>query len=193
MKPAAGEQYTLRRKVLSFLGASFHLYDAEGNIAGFCRQKAFKLKEDIRVYTDESKSSELFRIAATKVIDFGASYIVSLPDGTAIGSLRRKGLKSLIRDTWHIFGPDGTQAATLTEESGALAILRRLHELFAALVPQRFTLTTTSGTELASFRTHFNPFVYRLGISIKAADPIVDELLILAAACLIGAIEGRQG
>ncbi len=193
MKPAPGEKYTLRRKVFSFLGAKFHLYDSEGKVVGFCKQKAFKLKEDIRVYTDDSMSAELLRIAATKVIDFGASYTISLPDGSPLGSLRRKGLKSLLRDTWVVFDASGSQVATLTEDSGMFAILRRAVDLFALIVPQKFVLIRDGGEPVATLRTHFNPFVYRLGITIHRDDPVVDELMVLAAACLVGAIEGRQG
>ncbi len=47
-----GEHYTIRRKVLKIFGAAFHIYDPHGNLAGYCKQKAFKLKEDIRIYTD---------------------------------------------------------------------------------------------------------------------------------------------
>lgn len=49
-----GEAYTIRRKVLKLFGAAFHIYNPAGAVVGFCKQKAFKLKEDIRVYTDET-------------------------------------------------------------------------------------------------------------------------------------------
>ncbi|MDX2114769.1 MAG: hypothetical protein SFZ24_04000, partial [Planctomycetota bacterium] len=69
-------------------------------------------------------------------------------------------------------------------------------DLVALLVPQQFHLTKTSGpnagTQIANFRTHFNLFVYRLSIAVNADDPEVDDLVILAAGCLIAAIEGRQ-
>ncbi len=40
--------YRLRRKVLKLFGASFHVYDGE-RVVAFCSQKAFKLREDIRL------------------------------------------------------------------------------------------------------------------------------------------------
>lgn len=190
--PAPGEQYTVRRKVLQFLGASFHVYDDAGNVVAFCRQKAFKLREDIRLYTDESMSTELLTMKTRSILDFGATYDVALPSGEIIGSLRRKGMKSFLRDSWMIFGPDGRELAKLTEDSSMLAVLRRLHELFAMLSPQKFDVISTDGTHIATLRTHFNPFVYRLGVAIHADHPEMDELMVLAAGCLIAAIEGRQ-
>lgn len=79
-----GEQYTVRRKVFKFFGAAFHVYDPAGRIVGYCKQKAFKLREDIRIYTDESCTSELIVIKARSIIDFSSTYDVTLPDGTSL-------------------------------------------------------------------------------------------------------------
>lgn len=188
-----GEQYTIRRKVLKLFGAAFHIYGPEGNVVAFCKQKAFKLKEDIRLYTDESCSTEMIVIKARSIIDFGATYDVTLPTGESVGSLRRKGLAStFFRDSWLVFNPAGTQIAELKEESGFWSFARRYVDLIALLVPQQFQLTSSDGREIANFRTHFNLFVYRLSIAIKADDEQLDDLVILAAGCLIAAIEGRQ-
>ena len=190
--PAPGEQFTVRRKVLKILGAAFHVYDESGHVVAYCQQKAFKLREDIRLYTDESKTETLLTMKAQSIIDFGVTFDITLPSGETIGSLRRKGMKSMFRDSWLLYSPDGTEIATMQEDSGALAILRRLHEAFAVLSPQKFQITKTDGTHVATLRTHFNLFVYRLGVSVHVEDDEVDELMVLAATCLIAAIEGRQ-
>lgn len=189
-----GESYTIRRKVLKIFGAAFHIYDPQGKVVGYCKQKAFKLKEDIRVYTDESCSTELIVIKARSVIDFGAGYDVTLGDGTTLGSLRRKGMKStFLKDHWLVFDRAGQQIADLQEQGGFLALARRYVDYVSLLAPQKFTLKRTDGTEIASYRQHFNLFVYRLSISVQRDDPQLDDLVILAAGCLIAAIEGRQG
>ncbi len=190
--PAPGELYTIRRKVFAIFGASFHVYDDTGAVVAFCRQKAFRLREDIRLYTDESKSQELLTMKTRSVIDFGATYDVALPSGEIIGSLRRKGLRSLVRDSWLIFGPDGRELATLKEDSSGMAILRRIHGIFALLSPQKFEAMSFDGRHIATLRTHVNPFVYRLGVTIHEDHEELDELMVLAAGCLIAAIEGRQ-
>ena len=191
--PQPGEQYTLRRKIFSFLGASFHVYDDTGSVVAFCRQKALKLREDIRLYTDESKTEELLTMKTRSVIDFGATYDIALPGGEIIGSLRRKGLRSFVRDSWLIYGPEGEELATLEEDSSMLAILRRVHEVFALFSPQKFEVVARDGQHIATLRSHFNPFVFRLGIAIHADHAELDERIVIAAGCLIAAIEGRQG
>ncbi|MFM9958024.1 MAG: hypothetical protein ACKVZJ_08095 [Phycisphaerales bacterium] len=192
LKPAPGEKYTVRRKVFKLFGAAFHIYGPEGNVVGFCDQKAFKLREDLRVYTDETKASLLLRIHTEQIIDFGATYKVTLPDGSTIGAFRRGGMASTFyKDSWYITSPDGREVAKLTEDSGALAILRKFTD-FGGLFPQKFTVTGLDGEPIATLRTHFNLFIYRLGVAIHRDHPDMDELMVIALACAVAAIEGRQ-
>jgi len=187
-----GESYTIRRRVFQIMGASFEVFDGDGAPIGFCKQKAFKLREDIRVFTDESQSQLLLAMKTQQIIDFGASYDITLGDGSKLASLRRKGMKSLLRDSWIVFDHDGNEIAKIEEDSMTLSLLRRGHEILAALIPQTFNVTTTDGRLIASFRQHFNPFIYRLGIKIHEEDAALDGLVLLGSACLISAIEGRQ-
>ena len=68
-------RYIIRKKVFKLLGAAFHVYDEAGNLIMYSRQKAFKLKEDIRLYSDETMKVELLTITARQVVDFSAASI----------------------------------------------------------------------------------------------------------------------
>jgi hypothetical protein len=195
--PGPGEKYTVRRQVFKLFGAGFHIYGPDGAMVAYCKQKAFRLKEDMRVYTDDSESQLLLRIAARSIIDFGATYDILTPTDEKIGSLRRKGLTSwLFRDSWLVFDEREVQVGTLREDSGSLAILRRMIELAALFIPQKFVLARgtdpATGTPIATLRTHFNPFIYRMGVTMHQDDPEFHELFVLGVCCLIAAIEGRQ-
>ena len=63
--------YLIRKKLLKILGEKFHIYsdDTQENLIGYSYQKALKLKEDIRVYTDESESEEIMKIKARNILD----------------------------------------------------------------------------------------------------------------------------
>ncbi len=99
---------------------------AGGPIA-FVRQKKLALKEDIRFFSDESETQELFRIKARSMLDIGgARYDVTGPGGEPIGRLEHQFKRSLIRSTWKIVGPDETQVALAQEKNAALAIARRI-------------------------------------------------------------------
>ena len=42
--------YLLRRQFLKIFGAAFHIYGPNGDLMFYSKQKAFRLKEDIRLY-----------------------------------------------------------------------------------------------------------------------------------------------
>lgn len=182
--------YRIRRKVLKIFGASFHVYDRNDRVVGFSSQKAFKLKEDIRVYADESRGEELLQIHARQIVDFSAAYDVLDPrDGRKVGAARRKGFSSILRDSWELLDADDRPLAALQEDSRGMALLRRF---LTNLVPQSFHLRDAAGREHATLRQRFNPFVYKLEVAVLPDSPL-DRRLVFAAAVLIAAIEGRQG
>src|SRR5207237_5053910 len=78
----------------------------------YVRQKKLAIKEDIRFYADEGETRELFRIKARSFIDTGSSRYDVLAGEEKIGMLWHKFRESLIRTTWHVGGPDESEAAT---------------------------------------------------------------------------------
>lgn len=182
--------YVLRRKVFRLLGGAFHIYDPDGNVAFFSEQKALRLREDIRLFSDEQQTLELLSIRARQIIDFSAAYdVMDSQTGETVGTLRRRGFKSLLRDEWQITEAHGNELATIREDSLFLALFRR----FAAdFIPQTY-LVTMGGVTVATFRQRFNPFVFKLDIDFSDdPDFRLDRRLGLAAAVLLGAVEGRQ-
>ena len=193
--PFAHGAYTVRRKFWKFFGAAFYILDEAGSLIGYSSQKAFKLKEDIRVYTDESMTEELLVINARSIIDFGATYDVTDPadEGRSVGSYRRKGWTSLVRDEWLIFDPHGNEIGKIQEDSTGLAILRRLIGGMAQLFAPQAYHVEIDGTNAAEMATSRNPFIYKLNVTIDPDAAGADPRMILAGAILLAAIEGRQG
>ncbi len=88
IRPFTHDVYTIRRKVLSFMGAKFHIYDDAENMVMYSKLKAFKLKEDIRLYTDESMATELITIKATKILDISSAYnVIDAISGEKVGAM----------------------------------------------------------------------------------------------------------
>lgn len=86
--------YTIRRKVLRLIGASFFVDDPSGQVVLFGEQKGFKLKEDLRLFTGEDKTQELVTIKARTMLDFGAAYDVwDTPSGQKLDA--RESLRQL--------------------------------------------------------------------------------------------------
>lgn len=97
---------SLSFKVLAFAPQIF-ITDASGKGVLYVRQKALKFKEEIEVYTDDSKAKLLYHIKADRIIDFGATYHFTLADGTPVGSVKRQGMKSLWRSQYDIQSDGG--------------------------------------------------------------------------------------
>lgn len=181
-------QYLFRRKVFKFFGGAFHVYDETGNVIFYSKQKAFKLKEDFRIYSDESQSDELLAIKTPQILEIGATYNVQdVTTDEAVGALRRKGLKSIVKDEWIILSKEGKEIGILTETSLIAALLSR----FINLIPQTYVVLANN-REVAKIKQHFNPFVLKYTMTIADERPSVDPRLLIAAGILLAGIERRQ-
>jgi uncharacterized protein YxjI len=185
------DHYLLKRQVFALTG-KFRFYDPQGKLALFSEQKILRLKEDIRLYADEDKAVELLQIKARQIIDFSAAYdVFDSPSGRKVGVLRRRGLKSMLRDEWEVLDAEDHPLGLLFEDNPGLALLRRL--LLGSLLPQNYDLTIDE-QRAADLRQRFNLFRYELELdfSMDLAGRL-DRRLGLAAAVLLAAIEGKQG
>ena len=183
-------QYTLRRQVFALTG-KFRVYDPAENVVLFSEQKMFRLREDIRVYSDESKTQELLIIQARSIIDFSAAYdVVDATTNEKVGVLRRKGWRSLLRDEWEVLDANDQLRGMLFEDSVGLAMLRRF--LLGSLLPQNYDLTLGE-TRVADLRQIFNPLRYELTLDFTM-DPtrMLDRRLGIAAGILLATVEGKQ-
>lgn len=181
----------LKKQYWQLFGANFRVYDQANQLVAFSHQKAFRLREDIRLYSDESKAREVLSIRARQIVDFSAAYdVFDTASGQKVGALKRKGWSSLVRDNWILMDDRDAEIGRIVEDSTALALVRRL---LTNLVPQKFH-AEINGVRVASFSQRFNPFVFRMDIEFPpSGDGLLDRRLGLAAAVLLAAIEGRQG
>lgn len=184
------DQYLLRRQPLALTG-TFRLYTPNGEIVLFSKQKMFRLKEDIRVYTDESMAQELLHIKARQILGFSAAYdVLDNPSGTRVGTLRRKGVRSIVRDEWEILGASERLPGILPEDSTLYALLRRL--FLGSTLPQNYAIWI-GDNRAADIRQRSNLIRYELDLDFSMdRTHLLDRRLGIAAALLLGAIEGRQ-
>ena len=104
------------------LASQIYIRDSHGNLVGYVKQKLLKLKEDINVFADEQQSRLHFNIKADRVIDFAARYNFTDAQGRSIGSIRRKGMRSIFKANYEIFDGGGTQVMQIHEENGWIKV-----------------------------------------------------------------------
>ena len=182
--------YTVRRKVLKLFGGAFHIYNPNGDVVFFGDMKAFKLKEDIRVFTGEDKQTELLNIKARKILDFSSAYdVVDSQTNEKVGVLKRKGLKSILKDEWIFMDKDDKDIGSIKEDSMLMAVIRRF---LLKIIPQKYT-GEICGVQVCNFKQNFNPFVTKITIDFSQdSGKLLDKRLGIAAAVLLCAIEGKQ-
>jgi hypothetical protein len=105
----------LRFKIIA-IAPQISVTDAAGTMIGYVKQKAFKLKEAVTVFSDASQSHPLYRIAADRILDISAQYHVTAASGTLLGSLQRHGMRSIWSAHYDILR-DGGVLFQLREEN----------------------------------------------------------------------------
>lgn len=104
---------------ITTLASDFNITDRTGNPVAYVRQKMFRLKEDVVVYENDSRTKELFRIKANQWIDFNASYaFTDLSNNSGFGRLGRKGMRSFWKATYDIFDKNNEPRFQITEDNG---------------------------------------------------------------------------
>jgi uncharacterized protein YxjI len=182
--------YLLKRQALALTG-KFRFYDPAGGLVMFSEQKMFRLREDIRVYDGEDKAREVLSIKARQIMDFSAAYdVVDTEMNQKAGVLRRKGLRSLLRDEWEVLDANDQVIGQLFEDSVGLALLRRL--VLGSWLPQNYDLTVGE-TRVADLKQNFNLFRYELNLDFSMdTTHRLDRRVGIAAGILLAAIEGKQ-
>lgn len=182
-------RYIARKKIFSALGGKLHIFNDSGDLLLFAEMKAFRLREDITLYSDENMGRELLRIKARKILDISSTYdVYDVETGETVGALRRKGLKSLFKDQWAILDTHDNEIGAIKEDNAFLALLRRA----IAIIPQKYVLEI-GGEVIPAFRHNFNPFVTKITADFSGdRHGKLDRRLGMAATILLCLIEGKQ-
>jgi uncharacterized protein YxjI len=115
---------TFRFKIIA-AAKQFSVTDSDGALLYFARQKFFKLKEDIRIYSDPTMSREVFSLKADRIIDFSPLYTVADPSGQQLASIQRNGRVSLWRADYDL-KIDNAPFAKVVEENPWIKIADEL-------------------------------------------------------------------
>ena len=108
---------------ITTLSSDFNITDRHGNYVAYVREKMFKLKEDVIVFNDESKSQELFRIKADRWLDFNASYsMTDLSTHKNVGRLARKGMRSIWKSQYDIIDENEKIKFQINEDNAWIKI-----------------------------------------------------------------------
>ncbi len=192
--------YFVKRKFFG-LGTSM-IYDAAGkNLLLYAKAK-FKGGMGFKIFSNAQMTEELIfakrefgskddsavakGMGSLKKAINSTYSVTDSKTGELIGGFQRKGMKSILKDTWLILGPDGRETGQIVEQSGLGAFLSRI----IALVPQKYNIEM-NGRAVAELRGRVSFFVPKF--DLKVVDQNADIRMVMTAAALVGGVEGKQG
>ena len=163
-----------------------------GALVAFVEQKRLAFKEQVTIFTDDSKQTALAGFKARKVIDVHGGYDVTAADGSPIGVFTKMFASSLLRSTWTLDQP-GLEPIVVTERSKGLALFRRLWDWipYAGDVPFpiKYHFDWLRGEQRVGlfekktrFRDHY---------LVHVDDPALDRRLVIAQAVALDALQSR--
>ena len=177
------------KQKITFMVNRYEVWSADpaGNPSGliaFAQQKRMAMKEQVTLYTDESKSTVLAGFKARRVMDLSGTYDVTDASGVSIGTFRKDFAQSLLRSTWHVDQP-GLPTATGQERSLLVALLRRFSDI--SFLPYHFDFAS-AGTPAFTVDKKWgitDKYVVRIG------NPQLDRRLVIAMAVGLDALQSR--
>lgn len=121
---------TMSFKLLA-LNPQVKITDASGQTVMYVKQKALSFKEDIKIFADEAQQRQLYQLKSRKAIAINMEVDITTPEGLAVGSIRRPGMRSAWKATYNILDAAGSEVGLVHEENPWIKVL----ESFLSEVP----------------------------------------------------------
>lgn len=185
---------------ISTLANDFTAIDNDGKTLAYVRQKMFKLKEDITIYSDESRTKTNFSIKADKWIDFSTAYAFTNSEGTALGKIARKGWASIWKSHYELIDQHNKLQYHVREENGWVKVFDSLlgqipvlSMLTGYLFNPSYIVTDLKGEKIVRLKKEPSFFGRKFEVSkLKEIDNDDVERIILGL-MMMNLLERRKG
>lgn len=186
---------------ITTLTSDFVLTDSNDSEAAYVRQKLFKLKEEVIVFSDRSKSKALFHINADRWLDFNASYhITDAETGASLGRITRKGVHSLWKATYTVFNAQNEKIFTIKEDNGWIKVLDSIVGeipivgLFTGyILNPSYSAENSSGEKIYTLTKKPSFFGRKFSLTRKTDRPDSEETLIALSFMMMILLERSRG
>jgi len=181
--------YRTRKKVLA-VASQYWIEDANGKCLGYAKQKMLRMKEDIRIYSDESMATELFRIKQEQIMDVWGTYsVIDSFTNAVVGKVRRSVMSGIGADEWQILDPAGQQIGRIVERSGRG--LARKYIPLGNLVPEQVKVEFY-GQEVGQIKQQFKIVGDTWEVDCCRMPPQLDRRVLLAGMVMMGMVERER-
>lgn len=178
----------------------FEATDALGNMRAYVKQKLFKLKDHVVVYTDRSQTEIKFEIKANQWIDFNASFKFTDANGNSVGRIAREGWNSLWKSHYIIFDENEQTDLEIREKNAWVKVWDGLFSeipilgMFTGYVfNPSYTVKRTDGTLVCTVRKEASFFGRKFKIEQNDNFDKGEEDRILLSIIMMVLLERRRG
>lgn len=181
---ATQSRYLIKRKFWSVFERTFRVFTGDGQLMMLVKHPVFRLREEFTVFADEAQTRPLLLVKSRQVMAINFCFdVVDASTGDFLGSVQKRGLRSLVRDKFVILDPAGNEIG-YSEEQGA-SIVRR----FIPLLTSKHAIFI-NGQQVAFIRQIFRFFTKEFEVTVIPGT--IDNRFVLACALLALISEARR-
>ncbi len=185
---------------ITTISNDFRVNDATGAEVAFVRQKLFKLKEEVQVFNDESRSQLNFTVKANKWLDFSAAYVFYDNQQRELGRIVRRGWKSLWKSSYDIYDENQKQDFSVNEENPLIKVFDGLFGDIPILgmftgyfFNPTYLVTRPDGTAIARLSKEKSFFGRRFSVDKLAEFETGEENRLLLGLMMMILLERQRG
>jgi hypothetical protein len=185
---------------ITTISNDFRVNDATGAEVAFVRQKLFKLKEEVQVFNDESRSQLNFTVKANKWLDFSAAYVFYDNQQRELGRIVRRGWKSLWKSSYDIYDENQKQDFSVNEENPLIKVFDGLFGdipilgMFTGYFSNpTYLVTRPDGTAIARLSKEKSFFGRRFSVDKLAEFESGEENRLLLGLMMMILLERQRG
>ena len=193
LHPAFRHREYLFRRVVFRVFEGPVVYDQNGNRILYSKVEISKSKRrpEFLVYSEGIQKEVVLRIESPKLLEIDDTFNIHDPaTDKAVGTIKKKGGKSIVKDEWIFLSSEGEELGRLTERNIAGAFFRRAFSFIPVIggiasIPAKYVIVSATGTEVAQIRQHFAPLVSKHSLTMVQLEPSIDRRLLVAAGILL--------
>lgn len=181
---------------LMALRPEVNVTDGAGTLVLYVKQKALALKEDVKIFADEQQQRQLYQMNANRIIDFSAQYAITRPGGALVGTVRRRGRRSIWRATYDVLDSAGTEVGRIYEENPWIRLIDAVLGGFIPFVGYFINpayLVDLRGNTVLRMKKERAVFERRFTVGKRAEFTDADEDLLLPGLIMAMLLERGRG
>lgn len=174
------------------LANDFMAKDASGETICYVREKIFAWRDQIKIYSDESKSNLLYELVSDKLIDFQQTFTISDHSGRVVGKVRRKTLRSLWRSTFRLMDSADTHDHTIQEKNpwtkfmdGLFGEIPLIGILSGYVFNPAYLLSNSDGKVLFEIKKEPSFFGRKFTVHKLTSDNVDEERFVLSLMLMV--------